>query len=41
MYFLPLILAAPAVLAMVFVLNRIWPTAHKLVSILIKLVVRA
>ena len=40
-YFLPLAVAAPIAFAAAFVLIRFWPTVHKLLSIVIKLVVKA
>ena len=41
LYLLPLVMALPIAAAMTLVLQRAWPSVHKLVSILIKLVVRA
>ena len=41
LYFLPLVMALPIAGAMTLVLHRVWPFVHKMVSILIKLVVRA
>ena len=41
LYLLPLMMALPIAAAMTLVLQRAWPSVHKLVSILIKLVVRA
>ncbi len=40
-FFLPLAVAVPIAAGMILVLNRVWPAIHKLVSILIKLVVKA
>ena len=40
-YLLPLMVAAPAALAAVLAVWRFWPTIHKLLSIVIKLVVKA
>ena len=40
-YFLPLAAAVPVVAALAVVLSRVWPSIHKMVSILIKLVVKA
>ena len=40
-YLLPLAVAAPIAAAAVFAVLRFWPTIHKLLSIVIKLVVKA
>ena len=41
LYFLPLVTALPIAAVMALALHRIWPFVHKMVSILMKLVVRA
>jgi len=41
LYFLPLVIAVPVAAAMILAVNRVWPYAHKMLSILIKLVVKA
>ena len=41
LYLLPLVFAAPVAAAAVVIVRRFWPIAHKLLSIIIKLVVRA
>ncbi len=40
-YLMPLLVSIPFLAGMAFALIRYWPTAHKLISILIKLAVRA
>ncbi len=40
-YLLPLAMAAPIAAVAVFAVLRFWPTIHKLLSIVIKLVVKA
>ena len=41
LYFLPLAVSAPIVAVMVLAVLRFWPVIHKLLSIIIKLVVKA
>lgn len=41
LYFMPLVMALPIVAVMALAVSRLWPTLHKLLSIMIKLVVKA
>lgn len=41
LYLMPLVMALPIAAGMALVVHRFWPTIHKLLSILIKLVVKA